>query len=176
VEINVMKRFAGVSAAILLALALTGCNTMGRQPKLQDATINPAALKPGDSATITVKVADKHKIVQRLVATVSEDQRMKFKLHDDGVAPDEKAGDGIWSYSVRVPFMAPPGSFTIEITAYNAKGEAINVRKGQKDVGPLTATCTWNIAYPPDAAPAAAPATEQPAAPAPAAPAQEPPK
>lgn len=165
-----MKRFAGVSAAVLFALAMTGCNTMGRQPKLQNATINPAALKPGDSATITVKVVDKHKIVQRVVATVAEDQRMKFKLRDDGLPPDEKAGDGIWSYSVRVPFMAPPGNFTLEITAYNAKGDAINVKKGQKEVGPLTASCTWSIEYPPDAAPAPA------QAPAASAPAQEPPK
>ena len=171
-----MKRFTGVSAAILLALAMTGCNTMGRQPKLQDATIEPAALKPGDSATITVKVVDKYKIVQRLVATVAEDQRMKFKMQDDGTAPDEKAGDGVWSYSVRVPFMAPPGDFTLEITAYNAKGEAINIKKGQKDIGPLTASCTWNITYPPEAAPDAVPASEPPATPAPAAPAQEPPK
>ena len=174
-----MKRFAGVSAAILLAVAMAGCNTMGRQPKLQDATINPVALKPGDNAAITVKVVDKHKIVQRVVATVAEDQRMKFKLRDDGAAPDEKAGDGIWSYSVRVPFMAPPGNFTLEITAYNAKGEAINVKKGQKEIGPLTATCTWSITYPPDAAPPVAPAGDQPAAPAPAepaAPTQEPPK
>lgn len=165
-----MKRFAGVSAAVLFALAMTGCNTMGRQPKLQNATINPAALKPGDSATITVKVVDKHKIVQRVVATVAEDQRMKFKLRDDGLPPDEKAGDGIWSYSVRVPFMAPPGNFTLEITAYNAKGDAINVKKGQKEVGPLTASCTWSIEYRPDAPPTPG------QAPSASAPAQEPPK
>ncbi|NUM56794.1 MAG: hypothetical protein HUU46_24460 [Candidatus Hydrogenedentes bacterium] len=176
-----MMRFAGVSAAIFFALAVTGCNTMGRQPKLQDAVINPAALKPGENATITVKVVDKHKIVQRVVATVAEDQRMKFKMRDDGVAPDEKAADGIWSYSVRVPFMAPPGNFTLEITAYNAKGEAINVKKGQKEIGPLTATTSWSITYPPESAPADAPAAEAPAATpppaeAPAAPAQEPPK
>jgi len=172
-----MKRFAGVSAAVLIALAFAGCNTMGRQPKLQDAKIDPTALKPGDSAVITVKVVDKYKIVQRVVATVAEDQRMKFKLRDDGAAPDEKAGDGIWSYSVRVPFMAPPGNFTLQFTAYNSKGDAISVKKGQKDVGPLSASCTWVIEYPPDAAPA--PAAAAPAAdPAqqPAAPAQEAPK
>lgn len=176
-----MKRFAGVSAAIFLALAVTGCNTMGRQPKLQDAVISPAALQPGQSATITVKVVDKHKIIQRVVATVAEDQRMKFKLRDDGVAPDEKAGDGVWSYSVRVPFMAPPGNFTLEITAYNAKGEAINVKKGQKEIGPLTASTSWSITYPPESAPSDAPAAESQAAPAPpaespAATAPEPPK
>lgn len=178
-----MKRFAGVSAAVMIVLACAGCNTMGRQPKLQDAKIDPATLKPGESAAITVKVVDKYKIVQRVVATVVEDQRMKFKLRDDGVAPDEKAGDGIWSYSVRVPFMAPPGNFTLQFTAYNSKGDAISVKKGQKDIGPLSASCTWVIQYPPDGAPGAAPAPDaaaQPAAPAapatPAAPAQEAPK
>lgn len=170
-----MKRFAGVLAAFVFVAAVSGCNTMGRQPKLENATINPAALKPGDNAAITVKVVDKHKIVQRVVATVTEDQRMKFKLRDDGIAPDEKAGDGVWSYSVRVPFMAPPGNFTLEITAYNEKGDAINVKKGQKEIGPLTATCTWSITYPPDAAPADATASGPPPTEAPA-PAQEAPK
>ena len=174
-----MKRFAGVLAAFVVAAAMSGCNTMGRQPKFDNAAINPVALKPGDNATITVKVVDKHKIVQRVVATVTEDQRMKFKLRDDGIAPDEKAGDGIWSYSVRVPFMAPPGNFTLEITAYNEKGDAINVKKGQKEIGPLTASCTWSITYPPEAAPTEAPAdpTASGAPPAAApAPAQEAPK
>ncbi|HRI89743.1 MAG TPA: hypothetical protein PK869_15825 [Candidatus Hydrogenedentes bacterium] len=166
-----MMRFAGAISALIVALALTGCNTMGRQPKLQDATINPAALKPGDSAIITVKVVDKYKIVQRVVATVAEDQRMKFKLRDDGTAPDEKAGDGVWSYAVKVPFMAPPGSFTLEMTAYNAKGEAISVRTSGKETGPLSATCTWVIEYPPDGSVPAPDAAE--AAP-PAPPAQEP--
>lgn len=168
-----MKRFAGVFAAILIA-AMSGCNTMGRQPKLENAAINPVALKPGDNAAITVKVVDKHKIVQRVVATVTEDQRMKFKLRDDGITPDEKAGDGIWSYSVRVPFMAPPGNFTLEITAYNEKGDAINVKKGQKEIGPLTATCTWSITYPPEGAPTEAPAADAQAATAPAATPAEP--
>ncbi|MCC6795850.1 MAG: hypothetical protein IT366_12100 [Candidatus Hydrogenedentes bacterium] len=165
-----MKRFAGVFAAILFAAAMSGCNTMGRQPKLENAAINPVALKPGDNAAITVKVVDKHKIVQRVVATVVEDQRMKFALRDNGISPDEKAGDGVWSYSVRVPFMAPPGNFTLEITAYNEKGDAINVKKGQKEIGPLTATCTWSITYPPEGAPAEASAegSQSAAAPAPA--------
>ena len=57
-----MKRFVGVCAAIVFALSMTGCNTMGRQPKLQDATINPTTLKPGDSATIT-----SHGFYQRMV-------------------------------------------------------------------------------------------------------------
>jgi len=166
-----MKRFAGVFAAFIIALAGVGCNTMGRQPKLQNATIEPAALKPGDSAVITVSVVDKYKIVQRVVATVVEDQRMKFKLRDDGTAPDAKAGDGIWTYPVKVPFMAPPGNFTLEITAYNSKGEAITVRKGGKETGPLTAETAWVIEYPPDGT---APAPPDAAAAPPVA--EEPPK
>jgi len=166
-----MKRFTGVFAAVLIALVCAGCNTMGRQPKLQDAVINPATLKPGDSAMITVNVVDKYKIVQRVVATVVEDQRMKFKLRDDGATPDVKAGDGVWSYAVKVPFMAPPGNFTLEITAYNSKGEAITVRKSGKETGPLTATCTWVIEYPPEGAvPAPADAAATPPV------AEEPPK
>ena len=89
-----MKRIA-VGLAILLCLgALAGCNTLGRQPQLREAMVTPSTLKPSDSGVVTVKVVDRHRIVTRVVGVVREDTRMKFKLSDDGVSPDEKAGDG----------------------------------------------------------------------------------
>lgn len=171
-----MIRYAGVSAALVALAVLSGCNTMGRQPKLENASIEPSTLKPGDTAVITVKVIDKHRIVQRVVATIAEDQRSKFKLQDEGMPPDEKAGDGIWSHAVKVPFMAPPGNFTLELTAYDSKGDAISVKKGRKDVGPLTASVTWVIEYPPDAPPTEAAPQPAESAPPPPPPAPEPAK
>ncbi|MCC6486884.1 MAG: hypothetical protein IT364_05230 [Candidatus Hydrogenedentes bacterium] len=168
-----MKRTCAMLALTLLVVAALGCNTLGRQPKLQDATIDPATLKPGDSAVITVKVVDKQHIIDRIVGVVLEDTRMKLPVYDNGVAPDAKAGDGIWSLQVDVPPMALAGQFTLELTAFNSKGEAIEVRKSKHETGPLTATCTWVITAPPEeAAPPAEPAPAE-AAPAPeAAPSQ----
>ena len=168
-----MKRTGTTLALALLAVAAVGCNTLGRQPKLNDAAIEPASLMPGDSAMITVKVIDKQHIVDRVIGVVQEDTRMKLPFYDNGVAPvDAKAGDGIWSSPVVVPPMALPGQFTLELTAFNSKGEAIQVRKSKHETGPLTATCTWVITAPPAETEGAAPAE---AAPAEAVPAETPP-
>lgn len=155
-----MRQIVGIALLVFL-VAATGCNTMGRQPRLNDAKITPAALKPGESAVITVKVVDKYKIVSRVVGVVKEDQRMKFKLRDDGNPPDEKAQDGVWTLRVDVPFMASPGQFTLELTAFNSKNEPIEIKTGKGETGPLTATCTWSIEYPPEGQ-APAPAEAQP--------------
>ncbi len=143
------------TAALLVCAVIlaAGCNTLSRQPHLNNPTIAPATLKPGDSAVITVKVVDKHSIIKRVTAVVKEDQRVKLQLKDDGVPPDAKAGDGIWSRQVDVPFMAPPGQFTLEITAYNSKNEPVLVKTAKGQTGPLSATCTLKIQYPPEGAP-----------------------
>ena len=109
-----MKRTRAMLTLMLLVVAAMGCNTLGRQPKLQDAAIVPATLKPGDSAVITVKVVDKERIIDRIVGVVLEDTRMKLPVYDNGVAPDVKAGDGIWSLQVDVPPMALAGQFTTQ--------------------------------------------------------------
>lgn len=145
-----MRTWCGRAALVTMAVLALGCNTMGRQPKLSNPTIEPATLKPGDSAVITVKATDKNKIIHRIVGTVQEDARMPLPLRDDGKAPDEAAGDNIWSLQVDVPFMAPPGQFTLELTAYDSRGQAIIVRKSRKETGPLTANCTLVIQYPPE--------------------------
>ena len=150
-----MRHLGAVLACVVVAGTVMGCNTLGRQPRLENASIAPASLMPEQSAVITVKVVDKQKIVDRVVGVVLEDPRMKFPLRDDGVAPDQKAGDHVWSLQVDVPFGAPPGQFTLELTAFNSKGDAIVVRKSKSEEGPLTTTCTLVIEYPPEEAGAA---------------------
>ena len=145
-----MNRIGVWLALALLTSFSTGCNSFGRQPRLDHAAIVPASLKPGDSAVITVKVIDKRKIIKRVVGVVQEDPRMKFPLRDDGVAPDKKASDGVWSLQVDVPPLAPPGQFTLALTAFGSKGDAIVVRKTKDETGPLSATCTLLIEYPPE--------------------------
>jgi hypothetical protein len=128
-----------VSTVVLLAF-FCGCNTTGRQPQFKSATITPAQLKPGDNAVITADVKDRHNIIRKIEGVVQEDPSIKLKLNNEGVAPDAKAGDNLWSLQVAVPFQAPPGSFLLQLTAYRADGTPVPVKtKGGKSE-PLTAT------------------------------------
>lgn len=133
---------------LVLALALvSGCNTLSKQPQITRAAITPPVLQPGDSAVITLAVKDRHQIVDRIEGVVLEDPRLTFRLRDDGEAPDEKAGDGVWSMRVDVPFQAPPGEFRLEFTAYDKDGNAISVRDEHKRVMPLQAVVLISIQY-----------------------------
>ena len=44
--------------------------------------------------------------------------------------------------------MAPPGDFTLELTAYRSDGEAVRVKTKEGDVVPLSTACSFTIAYP----------------------------
>jgi len=138
---------AAVAAGVLLA-AVSGCNTLGRQPQLEKAMITPADLKPGDTAVISVEVDDRDGIVRRVEGVVLEDPTIKLKLSDDGKPPDEEAGDNIWSLQVDVPFQAAPGDFTLELTAYRSDGTPVPVRTQESGTVPLRATIPVAIAAP----------------------------
>ncbi len=119
-------------------ILMAGCNTMGRQPQFRAAAIAPAVLKPGESAVITVQVKDRHNIVRKVEGVVQEDPNIKLKLHDDGQPPDAKAGDGVWSLKVDVPFQAPSGKFLLELTAYRADGTPVPVHTKEGKTAPLS--------------------------------------
>ena len=103
-----MKRITAIVSCSFLLAALAGCATSSRQPSMKEARIQPEHLEPGDTAIITVEVADRFNIVQRVEGLVKEDRTITFKLRDDGITPDKKAGDNIWTIQVDVPFNAPP--------------------------------------------------------------------
>ncbi len=159
-----MKRIACVLVLTLLIATGLGCDAQRRQPRLTSATITPARLQPGDSAVITVTVErDRFAIVDQVCAVVQEDRRMRFDLKDDGNAPDVEARDGIWSLMVDVPFMAPPGSFTLEFMAYDVKGSVISVTGPQGGGVPLSTTCVFSVEHSLAEAPEADTTETQPA-------------
>lgn len=143
-----MQRLGFVCAALVLLSVLAGCNTLGRQPRIHKALIEPAELKPGDTAVIRIEVNDRYDIVDRVQGVVREDPRITFDLLDDGVAPDKEAGDGIWTLEVDVPFQAPPGEFTLEFTALRSDGEPIIVRDDEGNAATLSASFGMVIRYP----------------------------
>jgi hypothetical protein len=127
--------------SILSLVALAGCNTLGRQPKLRDAAIEPGVLRPGGVGLITVDAKDRFDVISRVEGVVVQDPRMRLPLSDDGVAPDAKAGDGVWSLEVEVPDEAVPGEFTLDITAFDRDGNPVLVKNEEGNVVVLTATC-----------------------------------
>ena len=137
----------GIVFLTLMSLA-AGCATMGNQPAMSGASLDPPELTPGDSAILTVKVHDKYNIVRNVVGVIEgyEDVAEKLELRDDGIEPDAKAGDGIWSLEVDAPFLAPPGSFNILITAYDDQGRPVRVRT-MKGPAPLVQTCKVVILF-----------------------------
>ena len=143
-----MKRIALHLVIGIVVVGLLGCNTLGRQPKITAAAVTPNVLKPEDTAVITVEVVDRYDIVANVVGVIRDDPRIDFRLQDNGVPPDAKAGDGIWSMQVDVPFDAPPGEFILDFTAYDAAGNEIVVRTKDQGDAPLTATCSLVVEYP----------------------------
>jgi hypothetical protein len=136
-----MTRLATRLVLLLVVVSVAGCATMGkRQPELMQAAITPAQLKPGDTAVIAVQVAqDRHHLVHKIEGIVKDNPAITFRLRDDGEEPDAKAGDGIWSLQVDVPFQAAPGEFMLELTAFRSDGTPLPVRK-EGSTGPLMAT------------------------------------
>lgn len=132
----------------VVAGTLTACQFGPRQPKMSNAGIAPAVLKPGDTGIMSVEVADRYGIVDRVEATVVGEPDIIFKLNDDGVAPDAKAGDGIWTLDVTVPFTAPPGPFELEVRGYDSSGELILVKSKQGDAMPLSDRFNVEVRYP----------------------------
>jgi len=143
-----MQRTGSTLAVVVLLVALAGCHTRARRPVIRDAQIVPAELKPGDAALITVDIADRYGIVDRVEGVVREDPRITFQLRDDGIGPDEAAGDGTWTLKVDVPFQAPPGEFELEFTAFRSDGQPILVRDADGDTIPLSGTFGMVIRYP----------------------------
>lgn len=174
-----IRVYATLGLSVLM-ITLAGCSSMNKQPMMRGTTITPATLQPGESAVITVDMTDRHDIVDRVVAVVKEDPRVKLNLRDDGIPPDTEADDDVWTLQVDVPFQAPPGAFTLLVTAYRSDGEVIVVHDREQGDVPLSSVANVEIRYPEDATPQAAapaspvppPAPEAAAPPAEAAPAQ----
>ncbi len=141
-----MKRF-GMTVILVAALFLAGCHTFSGVPRMNNASIVPEELKPGDTALISVQVKDRHDIVRRVQGVVVEEPRIVFNLRDDGASGDKKAGDGVWSLAVQVPFQAPPGEFLLELTALRSDGTPVPIRDKRGNVFPLKESLPLVIRY-----------------------------
>ena len=133
---------------MLIVTALAGCATSSHQPSMSAALISPDDLQPGDTAIITVAVEDRFEIVKRVDGVIREDRTITFTLLDDGIAPDERAGDGVWTIQVDVPFNAPPGDFEFEVVGYDSEGKVIVISDENGEAAPLSTSFALVIQYP----------------------------
>lgn len=133
--------------ACVVLLLLGGCRTISSGPSFSSVGLSPAQLRPGDVAVISVEIQDRNNIVSRVEGVLKETPQVTFRLRDDGVAPDERANDGVWTMPVDVPFDAPPGQFTLEFTAYRSDGQPVTVRDAAGNVVPLSTTYPFSIQY-----------------------------
>lgn len=146
-----MNRMGLLGLTVGVALATAGCNTMAGQPEMVRAGITPNELRPGDEALIQVELKDKHQVVQAIEGVVQEDQRITFDLNDKGEQADAAAGDGVWTFGVKVPFQAPDGEFLLDLTAYRSDGNPVSIRDKDGNVVALQETVPLVIRL--DAAP-----------------------
>lgn len=133
--------------ALAALVVLSGCNTMAGQPSIREAVITPDALKPGETALVTVHISDKNGVVDRVEGKVQEDDRITLKLQDNGEGPDVTAGDNVWSLDVEVPTAAPPGQFILELKAIRSDGLPVQIRDKSGNVHDLSATVPLVIRY-----------------------------
>ena len=130
-------------------LCAAGCNTLAKQPEFKDACIEPATLTPGATGIITVKVVDKHKVVAKVEGVIKEAPDKVFRLNDEGKNGDAKAGDGIWSMTVKLLAEAPEGEYTIDFKAYRSDGLPVPIRLKKGGVSELICAVPVIVAAPP---------------------------
>ena len=143
-----MKRITAIVSCSFLLAALAGCATSSRQPSMKEARIQPEHLEPGDTAIITVEVADRFNIVQRVEDLVKEDRTITFKLRDDSITPYKKSGVNIWTIPLGVPFNAPPGQLVLGERAYNSEGGGRLGHDENDEAAPLSISFKLIIEYP----------------------------
>jgi hypothetical protein len=134
----------GVAFVGLIIALVTGCATT-EQPALVDAKLVPAKVSPGEKTLVQVKLVDPQGIVSIVVATVREFPQISFDLKDNGENGDAVAGDGIWSYAMQVPSIAPPGEYTWDLEAYDAAVNPVTVTRESGETVPLTAEATGEV-------------------------------
>lgn len=132
---------------VALVVAVLGCAkeeepvpaAVAPVASLSDARAVPANISMGQTTLLSVKVTDPQGVVKSVNAVVREYPSFSLDFNDAGQEGDEVAGDGIWSYTVEIPGMAPPGVYNFDFKACDADGNPITVTSESGEEEPLTA-------------------------------------
>ncbi len=120
-----------------LALSFLFVQCAGSRPQLTLLKIDPPVVKAGEKERVEVKVVDPHHKVHRLVLHVLDYPGYDFPLNDSGRYGDKKAGDGVWTVLVPVPWDAPAQDYSVAIVAYDKNGRKIPVKNEKHKKEPL---------------------------------------
>ena len=114
---------------------------------LTQASVVPAQARSGDSVLVSVRVADPRGEVDTVAATLHGVNGFMFDLYDNGTHGDSLRGDGVWSYSLKIPTLAGANTYRIVVTAYDRNGDIIEADDAKGEHAPLTAETTLGISH-----------------------------
>ncbi len=85
----------------------------------------PQPVSQGEDLTLYVVLEGATDNVDRVVGTVREYTEMRTNFKNDGTNGDETAGDNVWTYQTPISWDTPTGTYHIDVSVYNQKGEEI---------------------------------------------------
>ncbi len=110
-----------------------------------DASAEPTSVRPGDMVRLAVGLNDSEGRVDTIGATLHAATAIGFDLYDNGSHGDEKARDGVWSYTLEVPPNAGAGHYLVTIAAYGRNGQPVMRETESGEMAPLQAEVGFEI-------------------------------
>lgn len=100
---------------------------------IQKLSTFPAEVNAGDTLILSVEFKGSDENILTVQAKFREANNLYYTLRNDGKDGDEKAGDNIWSYAVKIPTNVPSGHFHLDIQALDKDLKRIYVSGTAED-------------------------------------------
>ena len=117
-----------------------------------EPVVIPVPAKAGGTIAVTAKVWDKARKVDTVAAVLTARrpdgaimQRIEPDLYDNGSRGDKKARDGLWSREITLPPDAMPGTWAVEVIAFDANGLPVQIESKDGKKTPLMAKGTFAV-------------------------------
>ena len=117
-----MRNIVLLMMMVLVILVLFSC---AAKLKIAETKALPQLASAGEDVTFMVKVSGPMQNIKDISVTVREYPEMVVELNDIGEEGDEKAGDGMWSRKITIPWNADSGTYHLEVTAIDLNGNEI---------------------------------------------------
>ena len=115
------------------------------EPSLAGFTAEPAVARAGDKVWMSILVLNGVGIVDTVSATIGGTD-IQFELYDNGENGDPVAGDGQWSAEIVLDPQLPAGRIPLNIVAFNANGQPVEVKNPAGQPVDLAATVVLEVA------------------------------
>ena len=98
---------------------------------LYNPAVDPASAKPGDSRTVSVRLADPERLVDSMSARIVGAEGALADLYNDGTHGDAAANDAAWTGTLVLPPTVLAGAHHIELVAYDDYGDPVAGEDGE---------------------------------------------